>query len=154
MMQRDATRRSAGSAAEELRCVSVALTDSLTSTAIEHSTLPMNSNSRLVVYIDVDDTLVRSASTKTIPVPSMVEHAKKLAGSGAELYCWSTAGAEYARSTAQNLGIEHCFVGFLPKPHVVIDDQDLVDWKRFAVVHPMNAAGTSVDEYWKLVKGD
>ena len=106
----------------------------------------MNSNSRLVVYIDVDDTLVRSAGTKTMPVPSIVEHAKILAGSGAELYCWSTAGAEYARSTAQNLGVEHCFVGSLPKPRVVIDDQDLVDWKRFAVVHPMNAAGKSVDD--------
>jgi hypothetical protein len=114
----------------------------------------MNSHSRLVVYIDVDDTLVRSAGTKTMPIPSMVEHAKRLAGSGADLYCWSTAGAEYARTTAQNLGIEHCFVGFLPKPHVVIDDQELVDWKRFAVVHPMSAAGKSVDEYWKLVQGD
>jgi hypothetical protein len=113
----------------------------------------MNSHSRLIVYIDVDDTLVRSAGTKTLPTPSMVEHAKRLAGSGAELYCWSTAGAEYARSTAHNLGIEHCFVGFLPKPHVVIDDQDLANWKRFAGVHPMNAAGMSVDEYWKLVNG-
>jgi hypothetical protein len=91
----------------------------------------MNSNSRLVVYIDVDDTLVRSAGTKTMPVPSMVEHTRGLASSGAELYCWSTAGAAYARSTAQRLGIEHCFVGFLPKPNIVIVDQELDAWKGF-----------------------
>jgi hypothetical protein len=39
----------------------------------------MDSHRRLVVYIDVDDTLVRSAGTKTMPIPSMVEHVKALA---------------------------------------------------------------------------
>jgi hypothetical protein len=109
---------------------------------------------RLVVYIDVDDTLVRSAGTKTMPVPSMVEHVKALASSGAELYCWSTVGAEYARETARRLGLEQSFVGFLPKPHIVIDDQELHMWKKFEVLHPLEASGKSVDEYWKLVKGD
>jgi hypothetical protein len=84
----------------------------------------------------------------------MVEHARELSSSGAELYCWSTAGAEYARSTAQRLGIEQCFVGFLPKPHIVIDDQELDAWRRFSVVHPMSAAGKSVNDYRKLVAGD
>jgi hypothetical protein len=114
----------------------------------------MNSNSPLVIYIDVDDTLVRSAGTKTLPIPSMVEHTRELASSGAELYCWSAAGADYARSTAQRLGIEHCFVGFLPKPHIIIDDQELHAWKRFSVVHPMNAAGKSVAHYRKLADGN
>jgi hypothetical protein len=114
----------------------------------------MNPKTRMVVYIDVDDTLVRSAGTKIMPVPRMVEHAKLLASSGAELYCWSAAGADYARSTAQRLGIERCFVGFLPKPHVVIDDQEPASWKRFTVVHPMNASSKSLDDYWKLVEAD
>jgi hypothetical protein len=114
----------------------------------------MNSETRMVVYIDVDDTLVRSAETKTMPVPSMVEHAKWLANSGAELYCWSAAGADYARSTAQRLGIEQCFVGFLPKSHVCIDDQELDTWKTFTVVHPSDASGNSLDEYWKLIEAD
>jgi hypothetical protein len=52
------------------------------------------------------------------------------------------------------LGIEHCFVGFLPKPHVVIDDQELTVWKRFSVVHPMNTAGQSIEDYRELVAGD
>jgi hypothetical protein len=66
----------------------------------------MNPDKPLVVYIDVDDTLTRSAGTKVMPVRAVVEHAKELAKSGAAVYCWSTAGAEYARSTAQRLGIE------------------------------------------------
>jgi FMN phosphatase YigB (HAD superfamily) len=74
----------------------------------------MNPDKPLVVYIDVDDTLTRSAGTKVMPVRAVVEHAKELAKSGAAVYCWSTAGAEYARSTAQRLGIEDFFVGFLP----------------------------------------
>lgn len=35
----------------------------------------MNPKTRMVVYIDVDDTLVRSAGIKIMPVPRMVEHA-------------------------------------------------------------------------------
>ena len=97
----------------------------------------MNSKRRLVVYVDVDDTLVRSAGTKRMPIPSVVAHVKELAKANTELYCWSTAGAEYARSTARELGIEALFVAFLPKPNVLIDDQDIGTWKRFTVVHPL-----------------
>ena len=113
----------------------------------------MNSDQPLVVYIDVDDTLTRSAGTKVMPVPAVVEHAKELARSGAAVYCWSTAGAEYARRTAQRLGIEDCFVGFLPKPNVLIDDQEPNAWKRFTVVHPLSVSGRSLGEYRKLVEG-
>jgi hypothetical protein len=45
----------------------------------------MKSNQHLVVYVDVDDTLLRSAGTKTMPMPRVVEHVKSLADSGAEL---------------------------------------------------------------------
>jgi hypothetical protein len=112
----------------------------------------MNQNRALVVYVDVDDTLIRSAGTKVMPLPAVVEHVKELARSGATIYCWSTGGAEYARSIAQMLGIDHCFIGFLPKPNLLIDDQAPNAWKRFAVVHPLNLRG-SVDAYQKLVEG-
>ena len=56
----------------------------------------MKSNQRLVVYVDVDDTLLRSAGTKTMPMPRVVEHVKDLAKSGAEPLRSVTA----ARSTA------------------------------------------------------
>lgn len=112
----------------------------------------MKTGKPLVVYIDVDDTLVRSAGTKTIPIPSVVEQVTQLASAGAELYCWSTAGAEYARSTAEQLGIDHCFVGFLPKPNILVDDQAISDWKSFAVVHPLSASNKSIDDYWALTE--
>ena len=111
----------------------------------------MKTDRRLVVYIDVDDTLVRSAGTKIIPIPSVIEHVKELADSGAEIYCWSSVGAEYGRNTAQKLGIERCFAGFLPKPNIVIDDQAISDWKRLATVHPLNVA-KSVREYEELIE--
>jgi hypothetical protein len=111
----------------------------------------MKTNQRLVVYVDVDDTLLRSAGTKTMPMSSVVEHDKGLADAGAELYCWSTAGAEYARTAAHQLGIEHCFVNFLPKPNIAVDDQELCAWTRFALMHPLHAVSKTVDEYWKLI---
>ena len=105
----------------------------------------------LVVYVDVDDTLVRSAGTKRIPMPEVVAHVKKLAESGAELYCWSTGGAAYARSTAKELGTESCFVAFLPKPNILIDDQEIGVWKRFTLVHPLGIGARTVEAYLELL---
>ena len=59
----------------------------------------------LVVYVDVDDTLVRSVGSKRIPMVAVVEHVRALEDGGAVLYCWSTGGAAYAESTARELGI-------------------------------------------------
>lgn len=111
----------------------------------------MTTAKRLVVYVDVDDTLVRSAGTKTIPIPSVLEHVKKLAGEGAELYCWSSGGAEYARDIAEKFGIGNCFAAFLPKPNVLIDDQAVSEWKGFVTVHPLSAAEKTVDDYRALI---
>ena len=68
-----------------------------------------------VVYVDVDDTLVRSAGTKRIPIPTAIERVRSLHREGAVLYLWSAAGAAYAESTAKELAIATCFAGFLPK---------------------------------------
>lgn len=111
----------------------------------------MSTERQVVVYVDVDDTLVRSAGTKVVPVPRVVEQVKRLTAEGAVLYCWSSAGAEYARGTAQKLGIESCFAAFLPKPNILIDDQVVSEWKRFATVHPLNASDKSLDEYRALI---
>jgi hypothetical protein len=115
----------------------------------------MKANIPLVVYVDVDDTLMRSAGTKRMPIPKVVMHVKQLAAQaegGIELYCWSTAGSEYARATARELGIEACFTAFLPKPNVLIDDQEIGSWRRFVVVHPLGIADRSVEDYRKLVE--
>lgn len=107
----------------------------------------MNIKRQLCVYVDVDDTMVRSVGTKRIPIPTVVDHVRKLSSSGAQLYCWSTVGAEYARSTAKELGIESCFVAFLPKPNILIDDQEIDAWKRFRVIHPLSISESTVEQY-------
>jgi cation transport ATPase len=82
-----------------------------------------------VVYVDVDDTLVRMASTKRIPIPASIAKIRALHTSGATMYLWSSGGADYARATAMELGIADCFSGFLPKPTIIIDDQHITEWR-------------------------
>jgi hypothetical protein len=106
----------------------------------------MASNS-LVVYVDVDDTLVRSFGAKRIPITLVVEHVRELHRHGATLYCWSAGGAEYAQASARELGLEGCFLGFLPKPNVLIDDQPPAEWRGLICVHPNEAASKTLDEY-------
>jgi len=92
-----------------------------------------------VIFIDVDDTLVRSIGTKRIPMPSVVERVRSLHKEGASLYLWSSGGADYARASAAELGIETCFLAFLPKPDVYLDDQSVEEWRYCKHVLPVNA---------------
>jgi phosphoglycolate phosphatase-like HAD superfamily hydrolase len=62
-----------------------------------------------VVFVDVDDTLIRSVGTKRIPMPGVVAAVRQLKANGASLYLWSSGGADYARSSADELGITDCF---------------------------------------------
>ena len=81
------------------------------------------------IDIDVDDTLIRTVGTKRIPMPRVIELVRKLHHDGNMLYLWSTGGAEYAKSTAEELDIAACFSGFLPKPNLIIDDQAVNEWR-------------------------
>lgn len=96
------------------------------------------SRKELVVYVDVDDTLVRSVGSKRIPLPRVVDRVRMLHEAGAILYCWSSGGADYARQCAVDLGLSDCFVAFLPKPHVLLDDQAPAEWKYCRVVRPLD----------------
>ena len=40
-----------------------------------------------------------------------------------------------------------CFVGFIPKPQVMIDDQNVSAWRRLLQVHPNSCDGQSVQSY-------
>jgi predicted HAD superfamily phosphohydrolase YqeG len=91
-----------------------------------------------IVFVDFDDTLVRSAGSKRIPITSVVQCVAAFKQAGAVLYCWSTGGADYAREVARELGIEHCFVAFLPKPTIMLDDQAPAEWRLCRHVHPFN----------------
>lgn len=92
-----------------------------------------------VVFIDVDDTLIRSVGSKRIPMPGVVNAIRALRARGDSLYLWSSGGAEYAKSSAAELGIEECFIAFLPKPHVYIDDQPVAEWRYCRHVLPGGA---------------
>jgi len=89
-----------------------------------------------IIYVDVDDTFVRSYGTKRIPVPSVIKQIRDLWNDGAELYCWSSGGADYARDSAFEFGIGDCFTAFLPKPNVIIDDQPFQEWRNLTHIFP------------------
>lgn len=107
---------------------------------------------RLVIYVDVDDTLIRSAGSKRIPVSGVGDHVLRLHGQGAELYCWSSGGAAYAREVATELGLAHCFTAFLPKPQVMLDDQEVSKWRRLVQVHPGRCAVMSLEHYEQALR--
>ncbi|MFM7331336.1 MAG: DUF705 domain-containing protein [Brachymonas sp.] len=92
-----------------------------------------------IVFVDVDDTLIRTVGSKRIPMPDVVEQIRQLKSSGAILYLWSSGGADYAESSAIELGIEDQFIGFLPKPNVYIDDQPLHEWRLCRHFYPSQA---------------
>ncbi len=98
----------------------------------------MPENKGRVVYVDVDDTLIRSVGDTRIAMPRTVEYVQALKANGDRVYCWSTGGAEYARATAEELGIVDCFEGFLPKPDVMIDDQLISEWRNLQLLHPFS----------------
>jgi hypothetical protein len=108
----------------------------------------------LIAYVDVDDTLVRSFGSKRIPMTEMVKHVRELHRDGVVLYAWSSGGADYARDTAKELGLEDCFAAFLPKPNIMIDDQAPAEWRRLIHVHPAEATAKTVREYAVEVFGD
>jgi hypothetical protein len=92
-----------------------------------------------IVYVDVDDTLVRTVGSKRIPMARVVDKVRSLHRGGATLYLWSSGGAEYAKESAIELGISELFVAFLPKPNLIIDDQPISDWRSFEHAFPMSS---------------
>lgn len=96
-----------------------------------------------IIFVDIDDTLVRSFGSKRIPMTAVIDQVLRLKEEGATLYLWSSGGADYARSTAEELGITHCFSEFLPKPTVYVDDQPVHQWSLCRHVYPLEAAQVS-----------
>ena len=84
-----------------------------------------------VIYFDVDDTLVRFRAPSAFPFPPRSQASVLSSCLVARLFLWSTGGAEYARSTAVELGLAECFEGFLPKPNAIVDDQAVSEWRNF-----------------------
>lgn len=82
------------------------------------------------VFVDVDETLLRNVGKKQIPIVAVIRKIKFMYEKGVGLYCWSSGGADYAKESASKLGIEHCFIGYLPKPNYIVDDQSLNSWSN------------------------
>ena len=93
-----------------------------------------------IIFVDVDDTLIRSVGARRIPMPGVVAKVRALYEDGAEMYLWSSGGAEYARSSAKELKLEECFAAFLPKPTSYIDDQPFGEWRFCKHVYPAAAS--------------
>jgi hypothetical protein len=107
----------------------------------------MEMKSDLYIYVDIDDTIVRSIGSKRIPMPKVIQHVRDLKSQGAILFCWSSGGAEYAKASALEFGIAGCFEAFLPKPNIMLDDQEISSWKRYVCVHPVNCGDKSLEDY-------
>jgi hypothetical protein len=101
---------------------------------------------KLVVFVDVDDTLVRSVGPKRIPITAVVQRVRELHSAGTHLYCWSTGGSQYAHAAAVELGIAECFMDFLAKPQVMVDDQPPAEWRSLVCLHPNEVSSMSVGE--------
>jgi hypothetical protein len=112
----------------------------------------ISDTSTLVVFIDVDDTFVRSVGKKRIPIVSVVKHIKKLHQQGAVIYCWSSGGEKYAHQSAEEFGIASCFSGFLPKPNLLIDDQTVSEWRNCIEVHPSGIQDEGLTGYINSIK--
>ena len=84
----------------------------------------------------MDDTLIRTVGTKRIPIPSTINKIISLFDGNCLLYCWSSGGADYAHEIASELDIESYFAGFLPKPEIMIDDQEPSQWATLRIMHP------------------
>ena len=69
-------------------------------------------------------------------MPAVIYGIRQIYEQGADLYCWSSGGADYARASAEEFGIADCFRAFLPKPDVLLDDQNISDWRHLRQVHP------------------
>lgn len=98
-----------------------------------------------ILFIDVDDTLVRTAGAKRLPMTATVDLVRALHAQGAQLFLWSRGGAAYALATARELGLEPCFVAFLPKPDALLDDARIDTW-RMPELHPAECSGLTADE--------
>jgi hypothetical protein len=103
-----------------------------------------NSPQYFYIYVYVDDTLACSYGHKRIPITETIKHIKELKKQGAILYCWNSA---------EELGILENFEAFLPKPQMLLDDQEINDWRALIQIHPMSCPSKSLEDYHKQLKG-
>lgn len=102
--------------------------------------------SKKIIFVDVDDTFVRSYGSTRIPIPHVLKYLQYIYDEGAILYCWSSGGGEYAERSATEFGIASLFIGFLPKPNILIDDVAIEDWRYLEQRHPNECTISLADD--------
>ena len=103
-----------------------------------------------IIYVDVDDTLVRTDGSKRIPVPAVIDHVRKLADKDDELYLWSevalrTPVLRRTNSEAQ-VASERSF-------RSQMSSKVLNEWRRLLGMHPSNCQRTTLTEYKTRLSG-
>jgi hypothetical protein len=93
-----------------------------------------------VIFVDVDDTLIRSVGRKRIPITATIEFIRRHHALGDLIYCWSRGGADYCCEVATEFGIADCFAAFLPKPDIILDDSGPGLLNHCEFILPSNAA--------------
>lgn len=111
----------------------------------------MTSPTPPVVFVDIDDTLVRSFGSTRMPMNMPIALVRDLKNAGARLYCWSSGGADYARTAAEEVGLADCFIAFLPKPQVLIDDMSIAAWKMIEI-HPFQCASLKAEDVMRTAR--
>jgi len=72
----------------------------------------------------------------------MVEHAKALASAGAEIYCWSTTGADYARGSTQGSVSINVLLGFFQIPMLSLTTNNSVRASYLPLCIPRTLRGS------------
>jgi len=78
-----------------------------------------------------------------------LEAVRRLHALGVPLYCWSSGGAAYARASAEELGLQDCFLAYLPKPKALFDDVLFQKWE-VVELHPNQCLGKTDQELLQL----
>jgi hypothetical protein len=107
------------------------------------------------VFFDVQGTLL----SRGIPRPHAREVFIELADAGHDIYLWSSAGAGYAASAAELLGVEDlifgCYSKFAPPPvdvdYAVDDRPDLVEHYGGYAIAPFDG-DPGDQELWRVVE--
>ena len=84
----------------------------------------------MVVYVDIDDTLIDLDDRPLLHVINFVKALKE--ERGCELIAWSGGGKDWAKHATIQLGIDHLFDMFLDKPEAIVDD---LEFKDFCHLH-------------------
>lgn len=95
------------------------------------------------VFVDVDMTLI---DAKGQVLEGAIESLQKLKDRECHLFLWSTVGIEYARTTAQRLGVVDLFEGFCSKPDIIVDDMPST------VLNPFVFNGRTEQSWESMVK--